>query len=376
MKNLLYPNISNYLITVGLDEFNHFVYIDLLSLAVTKSPININDLNFNESKYLEFRKSSDLVYTVLYKVFKDSDVEDILGYVISDNIGNIQLVNLSNLHKLVKSFPCMTYYLVSKNNKSFLRQYKGETVCSIKDSDLKSIYGYSFKDLSLRETMELDEIDFCMINNGFKLGYFEPFKMREVDCYYLLYFNSVGGLCELRLYGNSLKYFNQVALMVNHVDSKSYSSYLKKNIYEGSSTTPLGGLDSDILLFSNNNVNRMMHFFNFAYTYSYPCIPYYFSNEILFENNLLFVSNRQFELLDSYATKMSLTFKIPYSSLLCFASDYIGYRNIFKYEIELQEFYSEYKEKFLDKFLEIGLKVHCLTVEQLNKMMEDLNEIV
>ena len=91
----------------------------------------------NEIRYLELSKRNKLIYTVLYIVYSNIDEKDIVGYVVSDNYGNISLLTLNNLCKLIESYPCMSYYLITKNNKYFIRKYHNLEIATIKDSGLK-----------------------------------------------------------------------------------------------------------------------------------------------------------------------------------------------------------------------------------------------
>lgn len=365
------------LVSVGLDVNNNLINVDLSTLKVSNSPMGIDDVKFNEIRYLELSKRNKLIYTVLYIVYSNIDEKDIVGYVVSDNYGNISLLTLNNLCKLIESYPCMSYYLITKNNKYFIRKYHNLEIATIKDSDLKSIYGYCFGDTMLRDNMTVKELDFCMSSHGFKLGYAVEFKP---SCYHLIYFNVDGYQIIVDLKENSLRYYGSWLVMMHHVDSNKYANFIRNYSYYVSNTLSVDGINTDILISSHGKPSNYFKIVDCSLSYSKPCIPYYLSETCDGDFEMLHLSPGQRDLIDKYfegdkwgnSAKSTSKYSL---SLKNFASSYIRYKNIFKYSDELQSFYINYKTNYLTYLKNLYIKHYGFTMEQLDSAISEIDKL-
>lgn len=271
-------------------SFERYTYIKMSDLSVVYK-YDLVDTSFNEKSYLKLLKDlnkmgskNKSIYTVIAEITNDYDGKYTEGYLIASNKCSIELIKESELLNFVKRHIVTNFYLVSGSTGEYVRKKVGVDLFKMNNSELKKIYPYSLDDYRLNKDMNLDQLEFCMQKNGFKLGYSEDFKAHVYgkgleDCKFLIYYNKKGDI----LYFNytetgKLGYFGNELLALRHVNSNKYHKYLKNNPYLSCSSHPFGDIDiSDIILFSYSDIYRFMQAVKGLNEYSTPVLPLGFS---------------------------------------------------------------------------------------------------
>lgn len=337
-------------ITVGKSKMG-YVNIDLDTLSVFMG----DNYNLNEKKYSEGKKKSKAVYTVIGLVSRNFEYKSFEGYIIANDKGEIKLVKEDTLVSILKKYYFMNYSLMTQVSeedlKYFSRKNPKTIVKEFIDKDVRDILGYSFEDFSLSSDMNLNQIDFCMKNNGFKLGFKTDFPVeyfgQTIVGTHLIYYNKEGTQIILNYVNKKdrpLDYYHQTCIIMRNVNHKKYHVYLKENPYNSCSSSPLvdasdSNLDPDYteMLFTCNKLERFLNVSEKAKTYSKPIVPYILGHNMYSLHSILNVTPYQDKKIREYLNEKGQK-KWDYSS---FMSLYMGYLNMLKYSDELKKYYSK-----------------------------------
>ena len=266
-------------------EGNTYKYINTETLQSFFSVDNL-DSGFLEKSYLKLLNDArkmglrnKKIYTVVAEILANS-YEDVIGYLISDNQCNLDVLSDSQLYKFIKEQLVTNFYNSQMGNKTYCRRKNGVVLEKIRDNIVKAKLGVSVEDFLLHDDMSLNALNFCMKNNGFKLGYKKSFKYEVFgrmwnDNTFLIYYNKHGDI--LYFYYtpiSNLRYFGNSLVLLRHVNSNKYQNYLSKNSYIGGSSSPFGDIDdSDIVLFEYNNLHVFLRALKGANYFSTSVIP-------------------------------------------------------------------------------------------------------
>lgn len=331
---------------------NSFCHFDLDSFEFISNSALI-DVSFNQKKYADFQKKSRIVLTILGIVFDDFERE--VGYIVGDNKGNIKLCKEEKLISLMKKYPCMNYALVEKDKKFYIRKNPKAVIKSYLDEEVKNLIGVSFDDFELKSNMTLEELDYCMVNNDFKLGYREEFTEhsfgRERKAVHLVYFNNEGSQCIFNWVGNQLNYYSQKYCMMRHIDHNKYVNYIRNYPYALGSTNPVDGVNTDILVMTDYNIGKFLGMAKNAKIYSKPCKPYYISDTLDGFFEMTHITPEDSDFVSNYSKEKAEKLKVKQIDVSFFAKYYIGYKKILRYNPELQKFYKNYISDFMKCYL-------------------------
>lgn len=266
-------------------EGNTYKYINTDSLQCFFS-VDKLDSSFFEKSYLKLVKDSrklgirnKKIYTVVAEILANS-YDEVIGYLVSDNQGNLDVLCDSQLSKFVKEQIVTNFYNSQIGNKIYCRRKSGVVLDKIRDNVIKSHLGVSVEDFLLHDDMSLEALNFCMKNNGFKLGFKQSFKYDVFgkvtnDNIFLIYYNKHGDILYFYYTPKSnLRYFGNHLVLLRHVNSNKYQNYLSKNSYIGGSSSPFGDIDdSDIVLFEYSNLHVFLRALKGANYFSTSVIP-------------------------------------------------------------------------------------------------------
>ena len=343
MEYISVGKMKDVYVNVSMDDFTVFVGLN-------------NGLN--DKKYAEFKKKSKIVYTVLGTVSYDPDYKSFMGYVVANNKGEIQLVKEDKLLSLLKKHPCMNFSLATTDGgKSYVRKNPKVVLKDFIDEDIKKILGYSFDDFILHSDMQMEQIEFCMKNNDFKLGFRRDFPVEyfgtTVVGSHLIYFNKEGTQIILNYVNRKdtpLNYYHQTCMIMRYVDHKKYHNYLRENPYNSCSSSPLcdardPNLDPNYteMVFTSTNISRFLAISEKAKTYSKPIIPYTLGHNMYSLHTILNVTPYQDKKIREYQKGDKDWKKNEFMRL------YMGYLNMLKYSDELKRFYSNCISAFVLK---------------------------
>ena len=353
----------------------NFVHIELESLK----PLFDNellDISFNSKKFLDFQKYSRIVLTVVGVVFTEYERE--LGFVVANNKGDIKLYKEEKLLSLLKKYPCMNYSIVEKDSKCYIRKNPKAVIRSYLDEDIKKLLGVSFEDFELKSEMTLEELDYCMQNNDFKLGYKEEFIDksfgRERKAVHLVYFNSEGTQCVFNWVGNQLNYYHQDYCMMRHIDHNKYVNFIRNNPYSLGSTIPVDGVATDILVLTSQNIYQFLNSAKNAKVYSKPCKPYYISDTLDGMLEMVHITPEDSNIISEYSQEKSSKKGVASIDIRIFATYYIGYKKILKYNPELQKFYKNYISDFMKCYTNKAA-VWKIDTKLVKSVIKDLDKI-
>ena len=368
MNDISIANLNSAWLNIDLDDFTVFVGWNK---------------GFNDKKYKDFKKKSKVVYTVLGTVSQSLEFKSLLGYVIVNDKGEIQLVKEDKLLDILKKYPCMNYSLMSNEGRFFVRKNPKAITKEYKNSEIKDLLGYSFDDFDLHVDMTLEQIDFCMKNNGFFLGFRKDFPTEYfgtiVNSSHLIYYNKEGTQFVLNYIDKkqgSLNYYHQDCILMRNVEHKRYVDYLKNCPYNSCSSSPLvdtrsADLDSNYtdMLFKGSNVHRFMDMSEKAKTYSKPILPYIVGPNMYALHSMLNITPYQDKKIKEYLSdEKSWNIKE-------FMSLYMGYLNILNYSDGLKDFYLNYFKELPKYFEEYG-KIHNISDNKIKKMKKYIENLV
>ena len=368
MEYITVGRMNNGYINVSLDDFTVFVGLN-------------NGLN--EKKYKELKKKSKIVYTVIGIVSQSLRFKSLMGYIISDDKGKIKLVTEDKLLTLLKKHSFLNYsYTLTDDGRCFARKSPKVVIKEFEDDDVKERLGYSFHDFSLSLEMTLEEIEFCMENNDFRLGFRRDFPVEyfgtTVVGSHLVYYNKEGTQIILNTVNRKdkpLNYYHQTCMLMRNIDHKKYHTYLRDNPYNTCSSSPLvdvrdPNLDPNHtdMVFTSTTIYRFLNMSDKAKTYSKPVIPYSLGHNMYALHSILNITPYQEKKIAEYL-QGDKNWKTSNFMRL-----YMGYLNMLKYSDGLKKFYSEcivafplYKEELVS---ELGLSSR--KIKDMQKYVENL----
>lgn len=371
-------SVTNY-VSVGKVK-NIYMNVDLDDFVVF---VGMNQ-GLNDKKYKELEKKSKTIYTVIGLVSRSLEYKSFLGYIIANNEGHITLVKEDKLIELLKKYPCMNYSLTAnESGRIFLRKSPNVVIKEYVDEDLKEKFGYSFDDFQLNLDMNLDEIEFCMQNNGFKLGFKKDFPAEyfgnSVGGTQVIYYNKDGTQIILN-YINSrktapLRYYHQSLMIMRDVDHKKYQDYLRNNPYNSCSSSPLVDPTSHDLdpnhteiLFTATNIGRFLNISESAKTYSKPVVPYSLGHNMYSIHSVFNVTPYQDKKIKEYMGEEKNW------AISDFLRIYMGYLNMLNYSDGLKKYYSNFIVE-MPKYFETYGKVHNLSDKQIQDMKKFVEKL-
>lgn len=361
-----------------------YFYVSLEDLSPFSSK-DLKDNKFNEKKYKQFKRGVLKIYTVLGIVERYNSP---IGYIVSNNYGDVELYTEKMLIKLLKNNYCMNYTIRNSNNKFTLCKNPNITVKHFDNEEIKKMCNINFDDLDLHKNMTLDAIRFCMKKNDFKEAYCADFNhmyyREERPCKHLIYFNKEGVLICLNIIETDkkgvydLNYFGQSCTAERILDSKKYHAYLAKGSYISASTSPIGEdtkTGNCILKFQVSKWSDFFRFINSLSEYSKPCWSYICEDRLGYNFGCLFMTPEQekkkCEIFDKYVKLGSEEKRVDYIYSILF-DVIVGFRNLQKYSKDLLPFYSnilgnftvelkKYKDenKMNKKYFDIIMKEAC-----------------
>ena len=323
-------------VCVGIVPYEGYIVVDPYTNQAA-CVAQKSDLVFNDSKFNKLKKTSKRVYTILAEIIPYEDSKEILGYLISDDLGAIGIETFDAVISVLNKNACMNYSVAQKGSKKYLRKNPNIEVPLMTNEKIKEIYGFDMGSFNLRKDMSPKELAFCMRKNGFELGYSNLFKAKQYgdelkQGEHRVYYNKDGTLMVFNLLeGANLNWFGQSMIYMRHINSDKYLSYLKNNSYMMGSSNPIDGPNTDITVFTQADVYKFMRINRSLSSYSKPCKPYYLSpkGDGVFE--MMLIDPKQYKWLQRNDTKYSLLARI-----------YIGFKNLENYSPGLKEFYKEY----------------------------------
>ena len=370
MEYITVGKTNNGYINVSLDDFTVFVGLN-------------NGLN--EKKYKELKKKSKVVYTVIGIVSQSLRFKSLMGYIISDDKGKIKLVTEDKLLTLLKKHSFLNYsYTLTDDGRCFARKSPKVVIKEFEDAFVKERLGYSFYDFSLNSEMSLEEIEFCMENNDFKLGFRKDFPVdyfgRVIDGVHLVYFNKEGTQIILNTIDRGdkpLNYHHQTCLMIRDVDHNKYHIYIKENPYNSCSSSPLvdahdPNLDPNHteILFNSTHIYRFLDISDKAKRYSKPVIPYSLGHNMYALHSMLNRTPYQDKKIQKYLeNKKDTSWRMS-----DFMHLYVGYLNMLNYSDDLKKYYSKYLRevpKYLDSYSD-KFNIPQKEIEAMRKFVETL----
>lgn len=339
----------------------------------------------NDKKYQELKKKSKIIYTVVGLVSHSLEYKSFLGYVVANNKGEIKLVKEDKLVELLKKYACMNYSLVTNDgHRYFARKNPKVIIKEFSDEQVKELLGYSFEDFVLHSDMNLEQIDFCMSNNDFKLGFRKDFPVEYfgtvVGGIHLIYFNKEGTQIILNTVDRGdkpLNYYHQTCLMIRDVDHKKYHTYIKENPYNSCSSSPLvdardPNLDPNHteILFNSTHIYRFLDISEKAKRYSKPVIPYSLGHNMYALHSMLNRTPYQDKKIQKYLeNKKDTSWRMS-----DFMHLYVGYLNMLNYSDDLKKYYSKYLRevpKYLDSYSD-KFNIPQKEIEAMKKFVETL----
>ena len=368
MNDVSIAKLNTSYLNIDLDDFTVFVSLNK---------------GLNDKKYKEFKSKSKVVYTVLGTVSQSLEYKSLMGYVIANDKGEIQLVKEDKLLNILKKYPCMNYSLMSNEDRFFVRKNPKAIIKEYKDSEIKDLLGYSFSDFNLHADMNLEQIDFCMKNNGFVLGFRKEFPVEyyghTINGVHLVYYNKAGCLIILNYIDKdkgSLGYFHQECVVMCCINHDKYVNYIKNNPYNSCSSSPLVDTRSSDLdpkhtdmLFNCSHLYRFMDIVEKSKTYSKPIIPYTLGFNMYAVHGMLKRTPYQDKKIDEFLGGDKSW------NMHDFMASYCGYLNILNYSDGLKKLYSNYIKE-LPKYFESYSEKHNISEKEIKKMKKFVESIV
>ena len=365
-------------ITIGKTK-NGYVNLNLNDFTVF---MGLNN-GLNDRKYQEQKKKSKMVYTVVGLVSHSLEYKSFLGYVVANDKGEVKLVKEDKLVELLKKYGFMNYsYTLNENGRCFARKSPKVIIKEFEDEQIKELLGYCFEDFNLHSDMSIEKIEFCMQNNGFKLGFKRDFPVEyfgtTVVGSHLVYYNKEGTQIILNTVNRKekpLNYYHQTCMLMRDVDHKKYHTYLKENPYNSCSSSPLvdahdPNLDPNHteIVFTSTHIYKFLNISEKAKTYSKPVIPYSLGHNMYALHSILNITPYQDKKIKGYLNG-DKNWKI--SNFMCL---YMGYLNMLKYSDGLKKFYSaciaEFPLYMHDLIDELGLSE--IKIRDMKKFVENL----
>ena len=358
-----------------------YMNIDLDDFTVF---IGLNN-GLNDKKYKEQKKKFKEVYTVIGSVSHSLEYKSLLGYIVANDKGEIKLVKEDKLVDLLKKHGCMNYSLATNDgHRYFVRKNPKVVVKEFTDEQVKELLGYSFEDFVLHSDMNLEQIDFCMANNGFILGFKRDFPVdyfgTTVVGTHLVYYNKEGSQIILNTVNRKdkpLNYYGQTCMIMRDVDHKKYHRYIKENPYNSCSSSPLVDvLASDLdpnhteMLFTSTHIYRFMVICEMAKTYSKPVVPYSLGHNMYSIYSIFNITPYQDKKIEEYRNRKGEKNWDAGS----FMRVYLGYLNMLKYSDGLKKFYVNFINS-LPKYFETYSETHKVTKKELQEMKEFVEKL-
>ena len=346
-------------------------------------------VDFNEKKYEILLKENNgaPIYTVLGEVYNNIAYNDMLGYLVGNSNGELDIYTPGQLLRLLKNNPCLNYSIAKNSNKEYVRKNPNVVIPKLESSDVRDSFNLSFQMMHLREEMSVKELEYCMNKWGFKLGFKKVYNNISTYLYkscmyvYSVYYNDDGSQIIFNLlsgknpYEYSLRYYHQTLKMVRKVDSVKYHEYLHKNPYNSCSTSPIGNPDSDknVVLFSNSDIYRFESVLNHVNEYSKRSAPYFYMPDYLthifdYFNTDIIQASKVKDFIAKYEGKLDRNQSLD---LLLYLDYVVGYKNLMNYDDGLKKYYRDIinNEK---EFFE-GLR-KCYNISR--KMQKEISEFL
>ena len=385
---------KNVFVIIGRQD-NGYTRLNLEN-GIVDTVSNIDEKSFNEHKFLEFKYKLPVkpIISIVAEVTQDFDSTEMLGYLISDEYGNLDLYTSDMLIKNLDKFYLMNYSTFKKGNSLYLRRNVNVIINSITNQEVKDLIGYNFNSFTLKTVMSLLELNICMLKNDFKLGYSEVFttntysKDESVKAFYRIYYNKEGhqiilsGVESLDAKRAGIEYYDlnwygQKLIMMSHIIHDKYINYIKNNNYDMGSTCPVDGVKTDILIQQNTHIYKFLNISKNAKKYSTPCIPYYLSKDLDGALYMLNISPRQSNWIKQQEDIRKNKGKSSSSfGLLCHFL--IGFDNIKRYHEGLNKFYKNYiisEKEVLDMIYNSREKFLDISKKEATKIWQELKQL-
>ena len=360
----------SYVVCVGKNK-GVKVYTSINSITDGEIRIDTNYDCFDEQKYNRYCKKYNCIYTVL-GVIKEKN-GDIRNFILSDNKGRKSMVSSKMFLDLLKSgiYGCMNYTIVNKDGLYYLRKNAN---CNIKEFSIKEateLVGKYKAANELETTMLFSQLDRVMNNRGFKLALSQDCEYSLLEDKrigkYLIYYNMDGTLITFNLVDNNIEKHPASLKALRHTNSHKVKTSLGDKSYLFSNITPIDGLDTDITYYNSNKLRTFFDFVEEMDKFSTPCKPYYVSKSLTGCLDMLNINPQEIQQITRIVSPECSDKEQPIATI--FGLTYLGYKKISEYPIELQKFYSNYNEKFIES----NKKYYSnkgISIEKLEKIMQ------
>lgn len=230
---------------------------------------------------------------------------------------------------------------------------------------------------TLSNNMSLKELELCMKENNFVLGFKETIETeywgKPENLVHMIYFNKEGTLMIFNWIAGRLDYFGNSCIFMRHINNKKYFNYIKKHPYSAGSTCPIDGPETDITVFSNTNLYKFLYLNEAVNQYSTPCIPYYLSETLDGAYNLLILNPIESKEINKFAKTLSEKYSLKEFDVTIVVRDYLAFKKISKYHPDLQKLYINYISNFMD-FLKEKTIVFGIKEDYYKKILKELKD--
>ena len=326
---------------------------------------------FDENKYDRLSKKYDTIFTVL-GVTKELN-GDIRSFILSDNMGRKRMTSPKFFMDLLKSGTCvcMNYNLVNNNGIYHLRKSPN---CKIKEFSVQAavdLVGSYKAENELSENITLSRLNTVMENQGFKLALSQDCEYSLLSDSrvgkYLIYYNVDGTIITFNWLNNNIETHPASLKALRHTDSHKVKSSLKDKSYLFSNITPIDGLNTDITYYNSNKYRTFFDFIEEMERFSTACKPYYVSKNLIGCLDMLNINPHEIQQITKIVTPECTDKEQPIATM--FGLTYLGYKKISKYPAELQKFYFNYNEDFIENNKKYYSK-KGISIKRLEKIMQ------
>ena len=345
----------------------------------TEGPIYISTEYdcFDEKKYDKLCKKYSTIYTVL-GVTRETN-GDIRSFILSDDKGKKRMTSPKFFLDLLKSGEngCMNYTVVEKDGLCYLRKNPN---CKIKEYSVKEavdLVGSYKANNELSSSMLLSQLDNVMKNRGFKLALSQDCEYSLLEDKrvgkFLIYYNMDGTLITFNWLNNSIDSHPASLKALRHTNAHKVKSSLGDKSYLFSNITPVDGLDTDITYYNSNKSRTFFDFVEEMDKFSTPCKPYYVSKSLTGCLDMLNINPQEIQQITRIVSPECNDKEQPLATM--FGLTYLGYKKISKYPLELQKFYSNYDENFIENNKKYFSK-KGISIEKLEKVMQFIDYLM